>query len=200
MAYSASFTKEKWAEQEIGVVTELMLEGKTRKEALDTVTESNLFQLRSPVSVKNRFNMVYKRAEMFDDKIKKHFIAASDDDKKALTLYSFLKVYQLPLEFYYEVLLYKYETNEVLYTNDFFYFFEAKASISERVDTWRTVTIKRLISAMTLFFREAKILEKMNDKEFAIHPIYISNDLKAYAKEHMPLLYSFTTLERGNNE
>lgn len=200
MAYSASFTKEKWAEQEIGIVIELMLEGKTRKEVLETVTESNLFQLRSPVSVKNRFDMVYKRAEMFDDKIKKHFIQASDDDKTALTLYSFLKVYQLPLEFYYEVLLYKYESNEVLYTNDFFYFFETKASISERVDAWRADTIKRLISAMTLFFREAKILEKMNDREFAIHPIYISNDLKAYAKEHMPLLHSFTTLERGNNE
>jgi hypothetical protein len=200
MAYSASFTKEKWAEQEIGIVIELMLEDKTRKEVLETVTERNLFQLRSPVSVKNRFDMVYKRAEMFDYKMKKHFIEASDDDKKALTLYSFLKVYQLPLEFYYEVLLYKYESKEVLYTNDFFYFFEAKASISERVDTWRTDTVKRLISAMTLFFREANIIEKMNDKEVSIHPIHISNDLKSYAKEHMPLLHSFTTLERGNDE
>src|SRR5699024_3941315 len=185
MAYSASFTKEKWAEQEIGIVIELMLEGKSRKEVLEAVTDNNLFQLRSPVSIKNRFDMVYKRAEMFDIKMKRHFLEASDDDKKALTLYSFLKVYQLPLEFYYEVLLYKFESKEVLYTNDFFYFFEVKASISQRVDSWRTDTIKRLISAMTLFFRETKILEKTSYREFAIHPIYISNDLKAYAKEHM---------------
>ncbi|WP_271398744.1 DUF1819 family protein [Salinicoccus roseus] len=200
MAYSASFIKEKWSENEMTVVIERMCEGKKKKEILDEVVDNNLFQLRSPVSINNRFNMVYKRAEVLDDKMKKHFIIASDDDKKALTLYSFLRVYQLPLEFYYEVLLYKYESKEVLYTNDFFYFFEAKASISERVKTWRMGTIKKLISTTSLFYREAKILEKMNNKEFAIHPIYISNDLKAYAKEHMPLLHSFTTLERGNNE
>ncbi len=35
------------------------------------------------------------------------FLEASDDDRKALTLYTFLKVYQLPLEFYYEVIFYK---------------------------------------------------------------------------------------------
>jgi len=200
MAYSASFTKEKWAEQEIGIVIELMLEGKTKAEILEKVIEGNLFQLRSPVSIKNRFNLVYQRADVLDLRAKKHFLEASDDDRKALTLYSYLKRYQLPIEFYNEVIIYKYEENEVIYSNDFHYFFESKADISEKVKGWKPYTVKKLINNISLFFRESKILEKMNDREFAIHPIYISNDLKAYAKEHMPLLYSFRTLERGNDE
>ncbi|WP_368730703.1 BrxA family protein [Herbaspirillum sp. VT-16-41] len=42
----------------MAVVINLILQGKNKKEILEEVTENNLFQLRSPLSIKNRFNMV----------------------------------------------------------------------------------------------------------------------------------------------
>lgn len=198
MAYSSGFTKEKWSENDIVIVLDLMLQDKTKKEILDQVIEHNLFQLRSPVSIKNRFNMVYKRAAALDDTLKKFFLDASEYDRKALTLYSFLNVYRAPLEFYLEVILYKYEQQEPLYNSDFHYFFEGKANESEKVSQWRPETIKRLIRTLFLFFKEAKMIEKVDQTKYTVRPIHMSQNLKTYAKENVRLLYSFSVLEKVN--
>lgn len=198
MEYSAGFTKEKWSENDIAVVINLILQGKNKKEILEEVTENNLFQLRSPLSIKNRFNMVYNRAASLDDEMKQHFLRANDYDRKALTLYTFLQVYRIPLEFYIEVIVYKYEQQEPLYRNDFHYFFEGKATVSERVNRWRSETIKRLISTLMLFFKEAKMIEQIDQTKYTINPIHISRDLKTYAEKNIPILYSFSVLEKVN--
>jgi Putative inner membrane protein (DUF1819) len=198
MEYSAGFTKEKWSENDLEKVIELMLQDKNKKEILEEVIEKNLFQLRSATSVKNRFNMVYNRASTLDDKLKHHFLNANDYDRKALTLYTFLQVYRLPLEFYIEVIVYKYEMQEVLYRNDFYYFFEEKANVSEKVKGWRPETIKRLISTLLLFYREAKMIEKVDQTKYIIRPIHISKDLKTYAEKNVSLLNSFSVLEKVN--
>lgn len=125
-----------------------------------------MFQLRSPISIKNRFNMVYNRASTLDDIMKQHFLTANDYDRKALTLYSFLQAYRIPLEFYLEVIVYKYEQGEPLYINDFHYFFEGKANGSEKVNRWRPETIKRLVSALVLFFRETKMIDKVEKTKY----------------------------------
>ncbi|UCZ53207.1 DUF1819 family protein [Bacillus shivajii] len=196
MEYSAGFTKEKWSENDIAIVIELMLLGKSKKEILEEVIEKNLFQLRSPVSIKNRFNMVYNRAAALDDEMKQHFLSANDYDRKALTLYSFLQVYRLPLEFYVEVIVYKYEQQESLYRNDFYYFFEDKANVSKRVSEWRPETIKRLINSLLMFYLEVRMIEKVDQTKYIIKPIHLSQDLKTYAKKNVPLLYSFSALEK----
>ena len=198
MEYSAGFTKEKWSENDIAIIIELMLQGKSKKDILEEVTRKNLFQLRSPVSIKNRFNMVYNRAAALDDEMKQHFLGASDYDRKALTLYSFLQVYRLPLEFYLEVLVYKYEQQEALYRNDFHYFFEDKANVSEKVNGWRPETIKRLINTLLMFYLEAKMIEKIDQSKYTINPIHLSKNLKTYAEKNVPLLYSFSVLEKVN--
>ncbi|WP_407272661.1 DUF1819 family protein [Radiobacillus sp. PE A8.2] len=198
MQYSAGFTKEKWSENYIATVLELMLSGKVKREILEEVTDKNLFQLRSPVSIKNRFNMVYNRAAVLDDEMKRYFLKASDYDRKALTLYSFLQVYLIPLEFYIEVIVLKYEQQEPLYKNDFHYFFEGKASVSEKVGHWRPETIKRLISSLVLFFRDAEMIDKVGQTKYTVKPIHMSQSLKTYAEKNAPLLYSFTVLEKVN--
>ncbi len=46
MEYSAGFTKEKWSENEISIILELMLQGKSKNDILEEVTEKNyIFQL-----------------------------------------------------------------------------------------------------------------------------------------------------------
>ncbi|MEN1966609.1 DUF1819 family protein [Lentibacillus sp. N15] len=200
MEYSAGFTKEKWSENDIAIVLELMLQGKTKKEILERVTDHNLFQLRSPLSIKNRFNMVYNRASALDDWMKQYFLQANDYDRKAMTLYSFLKVYRAPLEFYLEVIVYKYEQQEQLYTSDLHYFFEGKANESEKVRQWRPETIKRLTRTLYLFFKESKMIEKVDQTKYTVRPIHMSQSLKTYAEKNASLLYSFTVLEKVNEQ
>ncbi|MGY4691008.1 DUF1819 family protein [Salibacterium sp. K-3] len=198
MEYSAGFTKEKWSENDIAVVLKMLLQGKMKNDILEEVTEKNLFQLRSPISVNNRFNMVYKRAATLDDNLKQYFLDGSQFDRKALTLYSFLKVYRMPLEFYTEVIRLNYEHQNYLYNNDFYYFFEKKAKESEKVQLWRPETITRLIRTLTLFFKESEMITKVDQKKYEVRPIHMSQSLKNYAKESAPLLASFTNLKKVN--
>lgn len=198
MEYSAGFTKEKWSENDIAIVIELLQKHNSKNQILEEIIDNNLFQLRSPVSIKNRFNMVYNRTKALNNEMQQHFLQANDYDRKALTLYSFLKVYRIPLEFYLEVIIYKYEQQEPLNRNDFHYFFEAKANISDKVNQWRPETIKRLISTLMLFFRESKMIEKIDQTKYNVNPIHISQTLKTYAERDIPLLYSFTVLEKVN--
>lgn len=198
MEYSAGFTKEKWSENDIAIVIDLLRKHNNKNQILEEIIDNNLFQLRSPLSIKNRFNMVYNRAMVLNNETQQHFLQANDYDRKALTLYSFLQVYRIPLEFYLEVIIYKYEQQEPLYRNDFHYFFEAKANISDKVNQWRPETIKRLISTLMLFFRESKMIEKIDQTKYNVNPIHISQTLKTYAERDIPLLYSFTVLEKVN--
>jgi len=198
MEYSAGFTKEKWSENDIAIVIDLLRKHNNKNQILEEIIDNNLFQLRSPLSIKNRFNMVYNRAMVLNNETQQHFLQANDYDRKALTLYSFLQVYRIPLEFYLEVIIYKYEQQEPLYRNDFHYFFEAKANISDKVNQWRPETIKRLISTLILFFRESKMIEKIDQTKYNVNPIHISQTLKTYAERDISLLYSFTVLEKVN--
>lgn len=195
MEYSSGFTKEKWSENDIYIVIELLLQGYKKKEILERVIDGNLFQLRSPLSIKNRFNMVYNRAISLDDVMQRCFISGSDYDRKALTLYSFTQVYRLPMEFFREVIIFKYEQNEMLYRNDFHDVFIDKAIISERVSEWRPETVKRLIRTLIMFYSEAGMIEKVDGTKYIIKPIHLSRELKKYAKENAPYLYSFSVLE-----
>lgn len=198
MRYSAGFTKEKWSEHDIEAVINLLQKYDGKKQILDEAVEKNLFQLRSPLSIKNRFNMVYNRARTLNPEMQKMYLTANDYDRKVLVLYTFMRAYRIPLEFYQEILIYKYQQQEPLYKNDFHYFFAAKAEVNETVASWRPETIKRLISALTLFFREAKMIEKIDDTKFDVKPIHATQSLKTYAERNCPLIYSFTVLEKVN--
>lgn len=198
MEYSSGFTKEKWSENDIYIVNELLLQGYEKKEILEKVIDGNLFQLRSPLSIKNRFNMVYNRANSLDKVMQMCFINGSDYDRKALTLYSFLRVYRLPMEFFIEVIILKYEQSEMLYRNDFHDIFADKANISERVKKWRPLTVKRLIRALIMFYSEAGLIEKIDSTKYVIKPIHLGKELKKYAEENAPYLYSFSVLEEVN--
>ena len=76
MEYSAGFTKEKWSENDIAIVIELLQKQNNKNQILEEIIDSNLFQLRSPVSIKNRFNMVYNRATALNNE----FLQANDYD------------------------------------------------------------------------------------------------------------------------
>lgn len=196
MEYSAGFTKESWSEKEMEITLHLMLDGLNRKEVLDVILTKNLYQQRSPSSILNRFQMVYRRSNMLEDPLKEHFMKGNDYDRRALVLLSFNLAYRFPKEFFFEVLVNKYLQNEKLLKSDIGYFFEKKALESEKVKQWRPETVKRLISTLILFFRQSGMIEATSQQEYKIYPLYISKTLKDYAEKNNSLLSHFSELSR----
>ncbi|WP_428912062.1 DUF1819 family protein [Niallia sp. Krafla_26] len=193
--YSASFTSEGWFQNEINIVLPLKIEGLSKSEILERIIEKNLFQLRNETSIKKRFQMVYRRSETFSTDLAKLYVNGSRLDQKALLLYSYLKCFRLPYEFFNEVVLYNFQNNKPFIQNiDVTFFIERKEGESEKVAGWRSETKKRLRSSILMFFRESGMLQEERTDTFQINPLHISNKLKNYAKEHDPLLYVLSEL------
>lgn len=189
MEYSAGFTSEGWFQTEMNIVLAYKIEGLSRSLMIESILEKNLFQLRSESSIKKRFQIVYRRSEAFNQELARFYIDGSRLDQKALLLYSFLKSYRLPYEFFNEVLLYNYRNKKTIVQGiDVDFFIERKSGESEKVARWRPETVKRLRSAMILFFREGGLLQQKEADIYEISPLHMSAQLKAYAKEHDPLL------------
>lgn len=187
--YSAGFTSEGWFQNEMNIVLPLKFEGLPKSEILERVLNKNLFQLRSETSIKKRFQMVHRRSETFDSDLVRFYIDGSRLDQKALLLYSYLKCYRLPFEFFNEVILYNYRNNKpFVQTIDVEFFIERKESESEKVAGWRPETKKRLRSSILMFFKEGGMLQEEDPDVFRIHPLHLSGKLKSYAIENDPLL------------
>jgi hypothetical protein len=198
MEYSSGFTSEGWFQNEISIVLPLKVEGLTRYEILSKIIENNLFQLRSEASIRKRFQIVYRRSESFSPELMKHFINGSRLDQKALLLYSFLKCYRLPYEFFNEVIFYNYRTNKPSIQNiDIEFFMERKSGESEKVAAWRPETIRKLQNSILLFFRESGLLQKKDRDTYVINPLHISSKMKAYATEYAPLLHLLSEFKVG---
>ncbi len=190
MEYSAGFTSEGWFQNEINIVLPLKIEGLSKGEILERIIEQNFFQLRSESSIKKRFQMVYRRSQTFSDELSKLYIDGSRLDQKALLLYSYLKCYRLPYEFFNEVILYNYRNNKSIVQNiDVEFFIERKEGESEKVLGWRPETKKRLRSSILMFFRESGMLQEEKVDTYQINPLHMSNALKTFARKHDPLLY-----------
>jgi Putative inner membrane protein (DUF1819) len=194
MEYSAGFTSEGWFQNEINIVLSLKVEGLSKSEILEKITEQNLFQLRSESSIKKRFQMVYRRSDTFSGELPKLYIGGSRLDQKALLLYSYLKCYRLPYEFFNEVILYNYNNKPSIQNIDVEFFIERKEGESEKVAGFRPETKKRLKSSILMFFRESGMLQEEKADTYLINPLHMSNKLKTYAKEHDPLLYLLSEL------
>ncbi|PUB09609.1 putative inner membrane protein DUF1819 [Paenisporosarcina sp. OV554] len=195
MKYSAGFTGEGWFQNEIYIVLSLKVEGLSRNDMLDKILEQNLFQLRSEASIKERFQKVYRRSETFNSELATFFINGSRLDQKALLLYSYLKCFRLPYEFFNEVILYNYRNNKPFIQNiEIEFFIERKEGESEKVAGWRPETKKRLRSSIWMFFRESGLLEEEKTDLYRITPIHMSSKLKDYAKEYDQLLQLLSEL------
>lgn len=195
--YSAGFTSEGWFQNEMYIVLQLKKSGLSRKEILNDIIEKNSFQMRSESGIRKRFQMVYRRSETFNDELIQFYLMGSRHDQKALLLYSYLRCYRIPYEFYLEVIKYNYLNNKpLIQTVEIDYFIERKETESESVANWRPDTKKRLRSSILLFFRESGMLQKKDSVTYEISPIHMSTKLKEYAKEYDKLLYSFSELSR----
>lgn len=195
MEYSAGFTSEGWFQNEMNTILQLKFKGFSRNEIMKQILEKNSFQMRSESGIKKRFRMVYRRSETFNTELASFYINGSRLDQKSLQLYSFLKTYRFPYEFFMEVILYNYKQGKTSFQGiEIDFFMERKESESEKVAGWRPDTKKRLRSSIIMFFRESELIQATDTDTYEVTPLHMSGKLKAYAKEHDPLLQLLSEL------
>lgn len=197
MDYSAGFTSEGWFQHEIHIVLVYKQKCLSRSEILHEVIENNLFQMRSESGIRKRFQMVYRRTETLSPLLVDYYLNGSRFDQKAIVLYSFLKGYRYAYEFFQEVIVLNYQSNKFDFQYvDLAYFLERKEAQSEKVHNWHPDTKKRVGGILLRFFKEAGLVEMLED-QYKITPLHLSQNLKQYVEEHDPLLYLLSNLKEG---
>ncbi|CAI8826359.1 putative inner membrane protein [Priestia megaterium] len=182
--YSAGYTAEHLYRNEMKLILDLQLQGLSKQEIKEQVVEGNIFQCRSEAAIKDLFPRVYKRTLFLDEYLKQVILSGSRSDQNALLLYSFLKCFKLPSDFFLEVIHYNFNNFKTTITDGTIHaFFEEKEQQYEQVKGWSGQTKYKLKQVMLKILIEAEILER-NEAGYFIKPLSLSRELSEYIELH----------------
>ncbi|WKU21127.1 DUF1819 family protein [Priestia megaterium] len=178
--YSAGFTAEHLYRNEMKLIIDLQLQGLSKQEIKEKVFEENIFQCRSEAAIKDLFPRVYKRTPFLDGYLKQVILSGGRSDQNALLLYSFLKCFKLPSDFFLEVIHYNFNNFKATITDGAIHtFFEEKEQQYEQVREWSEQTKYKLKQVMIKLLIEAELLER-NEDGYLIKPLPLSRELSEY--------------------
>lgn len=182
--YSAGFTSERLVKNEMKLVIQLYLDGKTKEEIRDLVIDVNLFSMRSINSIKETLGKINRRISFLDETMMKLYVSENNNDSSAILLYTFLTSFRISREFVMEIVYDKWNHfKKEITLGDINIFFEEKAKQSEIVSNWTESTAKRIRNRILEFCTGCSLLEKQKS-EYRITPILISKELKSYIENH----------------
>ena len=178
--YSAGFTAEHLYRNEMKLIIDLQVQGLSKQEIKEKVFEENIFQCRSEAAIKDLFPRVYKRTPFLDDYLKQVILSGGRSDQNALLLYSFLKCFKLPSDFFLEVIHYNFNNFKATITDGTIHtFFEEKEQQYEQVREWSDQTKYKLKQVMLKLLIEVELLER-NEAGYLIKPLPLSRELSEY--------------------
>ena len=196
MEYSSGLGAERWYQQDIEYVLNLLEKGLTRDEIRSIVLNENPFLAKTESALQKRFQLVYKRASSLSDELRTLYLNGTKYDQKALILYTFLKTYRYAYENFYELIIYRYQQkNKQLVMGHFQAFMEEKEQLSEKVLKWSQISKNKVNNTLLLFYSEGGIIE-LNEGVYVIRPLHVSSQLKKYAEQDS-LLHAIITLQAG---
>lgn len=182
--YSAGFTSERIVKNEMKLVIQLYLNGKTKEEVTDLVIDENLFNMRSIDSIKETLGKINRRIGFLDETIMKLYVNGGKNDSSAILLYTFLTSFRIAREFVIEIVYDKWSNFKKEVTlGDINMFLEEKAKQSDIVSNWTEATTKRIRNRILEFCTGCGLLQKQK-KEYIITPIIISQEMKIYIENH----------------
>ena len=196
MEYSSGLGAERWYQQDIEYVLNLLEKGLTRDEIRSIVLNENPFLAKTDSALHNRFQLVFKRASSLSDELRTLYLNGTKYDQKALILYTFLKTYRYAYENFYELIIYRYQQkNKQLVMGHFQAFMEEKEQLSEKVLKWSQISKNKVNNTLLLFYSEGGIIE-LNEDIYVITPLHVSSQLKKYSDQDS-LLHAIITLQAG---
>ncbi|MFF5995210.1 BrxA family protein [Lysinibacillus sp. KU-BSD001] len=197
MEYSSGLGGERWYQQDIEYVLNLLDQGLTRDEIRESVLNENPFFVKTQAALQKRFQIVFKRASSLTPELRNLYLNGTKYDKKALILYTILKTYRYAYENFYELIIYRYQQkNKQFVLGHLQSFMEEKEQQSEKVLKWSHISKKKVNNALLLFYSDGGIIE-LNEGVYVITPLYVSKQLKDYAAKQDSLLHAMITLQAG---
>lgn len=197
MEYSSGLGGERWYQQDIEYVLNLLDKGLTRDEIRSIVLNENPFLVKTESALHKRFQLVLKRASSLSTELRTLYLSGTKYDKKALILYTFLKTYRYAYENFYELIIYRYQQkNKQFVLGHLQSFMEEKEQQSVIVSKWSQISKKKVNNALLLFYSEGGIIE-LNEGVYFITPLHVSTQLKDYATKKDRLLQAIITLQAG---
>lgn len=197
MEYSSGLGAERWYQQDIEYVLNLVEKGLTRDEIRSIVLNENPFLVKTESALHKRFQLVFKRASSLSTELRTLYLNGTKYDQKALILYTFLKTYRYAYENFYELIIYRYQQkNKQLVAGHFQAFMEEKEQQSEIVLKWSQISKNKVNNTLLLFYSWGGIIE-LNEGVYVITPLHVSSQLKKYAVQQDSLLHAIITLQAG---
>ena len=189
MKYSASIISSSFWFLESKKVAELILEGYSKEDILNTALEDNIFQVETERRVRDITNATYRRLKSFPEEVLEYFLRVDVNSAKVFVLISILKNDRLFFEFMYEVFREHVVLGDLTLKNkDFEMFFDNKAYQSDIVSEWVDETLSRLKRSYNTMLSEAGVLDIAGNERIILLPfidlkfkeILIKNDLGTY--------------------
>lgn len=189
MKYSASIISTSFWFLESKKVAELILEGYSKDEILNTALEDNIFQVETERRIRDITNTAYRRLKSFPEEVLEYFVRVDVNSAKVFVLISILKSDRLFFDFMYEVFREHIILGDLTLKNkDYEMFFDNKAYQSDIVSEWVDETLSRLKRSYNTMLSEAGVLDISGNERVILLPfidlkfkdILIKNDLGTY--------------------
>lgn len=171
MKYSASIISSSFWFLESKKVAELILEGYSKDEILNTALEHNIFQVETERRVRDITNTTYRRLKSFPEEVLEYFVRVDVNSAKVFVLISILKHDKLFFEFMYEVFREHIILGDLTLKNkDYEMFFDNKAYQSDIVSEWVDETRSRLKRSYNTMLSEAGVLDTSSKDRVILLP------------------------------
>ena len=181
--YNGGLTREQFLFYEIRTVSQLTLQGYTKEEAVERITEENLFQFPTERMVSRIANVGYRRIEALQSEdLVQHLANAPVDVAKQINLYAMMKDNLLVWDFMTTVIGEKYRTQELEFSRkDLNVFFFRLQEQNDAVAAWSDGTVNKIKQVLTKCLIECEYLD--SSKSERLNTISICPELEDAIRE-----------------
>ena len=180
---SASLTREQFLFYEVRTTARLLNEGLSSEDAINKITEDNLFQYPTEKTIKRIAQGCIRRLEALHGAELIQAIANEPSDvSKQICLYAMMKQYRLMWDFMITVIGSKYRQQDFTFSRrDLNAFFLQLQEQDDLVASWSEATIKKMISVISRVLVETEYID--NAKSLTLNPVLISRTLENALRE-----------------
>lgn len=176
--YRASITREPFLFYEMRVAAKLLNEGATDEEALERISNENLFQYPTEKSIKRMARACISRLRnLNDDSLIAAIAQQPQDVSKQLCLYAMMKQHRLVYDFMLTVVGEKYRQQNYSFGKmDLNVFFLRLQEQDDSVATWSDTTITKIKQVLVRILVENEYLDDVKAEQ--LNPVFLHSVLE----------------------
>lgn len=176
--YNGGLTREQFLFFEIRIVASLVLQGLSREEILNKISEENLFQFPTERMISSILKTCFQRIDALESEtLVYHLANSSADVAKQINLYAMMKYNRIVWDFMTTVIGEKYRTQDFEFSaKDLNVFFMRLQEQDDSVASWSEKTIEKIKQVLRKSLVECEYLDSVKSK--ALNMIIIVPELE----------------------